>query len=67
MSFRLFITVILILFITPQTSMEYYNGVVDTVHSTGWFGNYGEAKRFVYRVTWSLMFLYLAFNLLAAC
>ena len=66
MSFRLFITLLLIVFITPQTSMEYYHVVVNTVHSTGVFANYGDAKRFVYRFTWFCMFLYLALNLLAA-
>nr|YP_010732237.1 hypothetical chloroplast RF47 [Watanabea sichuanensis]WDY13151.1 hypothetical chloroplast RF47 [Watanabea sichuanensis] len=65
MSFRLFMTVLLIVFITPQTSMKYDNVVVDAVHFTGFFAYYGTSKQFVFIFTWFCIFMYLILNLIA--
>ena len=60
---RVFVTITLILFITPQTSLTYYNYVLEEIHSTGIFLNYPDAKRFVFRFTWFCIFLYIALNI----
>lgn len=61
-SFRLVVTIIAVVVITPQIPMRYYNVVVDMMHSSGVFVDYGQAKRFVFRFTWGCIFLYLLLN-----
>ena len=61
--FRVTVTITLIFFITPQTSLTYYNYVLETIHSTGIFLNYPDAKRFVFRFTWGCVFLYIFLNI----
>lgn len=61
--FRVFVTITLILFITPQTSLTYYNYVLEEIHSTGIFLNYPDAKRFVFKFTWACIFLYIFLNI----
>ena len=60
---RVIVTITIIFFITPQTSLTYYNYVLETIHSTGIFLNYPDAKRFVFRFTWSCIFLYIFLNI----
>ena len=60
---RVVVTITLIFFITPQTSLTYYNYVLETIHSTGIFLNYPDAKRFVFRFTWGCVFLYIFLNI----
>ncbi len=66
MNSRLFIAVILIVFITPQTSITYYNYVVEIIHSTGIFLNYADVKKFVFRFTWFCISLFILFNSISA-
>ena len=61
---RVFITVSVIVFITPQTSLTYYNYVLEEIHSTGIFLNYPDAKKFVFRFTWICIFLYIFLNII---
>nr|YP_010732079.1 hypothetical chloroplast RF47 [Massjukichlorella minus]WDY12993.1 hypothetical chloroplast RF47 [Massjukichlorella minus] len=65
MIFRLFVTLILIAFITPQTSIVYYNFVIIYVHSLNLFLYYSQAKLFVISFTWICIFLYLLLNFVA--
>nr|YP_010731995.1 hypothetical chloroplast RF47 [Kalinella pachyderma]WDY12909.1 hypothetical chloroplast RF47 [Kalinella pachyderma] len=60
--FRVIVTLILIFFITFQTSLTYYNYVLEGVHSLGIFLNYPDAKRFVFRFTWGCIVLYIFLN-----
>ena len=62
-SIRIVTTITLIFFLTPQTSLTYYNYVLETIHSTGIFLNYPDAKRFVLRFTWGCVFLYIFLNI----
>ena len=60
---RVIVTITLIFFLTPQTSLTYYNYVLETIHSTGIFLNYPDAKRFVVKFTWGSVFLYIFLNI----
>ena len=62
--FRTFLTVFIILWITPQTSITYYNYVLNTMHSTRFFADYPAAKRFVASVTWFCIISYMITNFL---
>lgn len=61
---RVFVTITVILFITPQTSLTYYNYVLEEIHSTGIFLNYPAAKQFVFRFTWVCILLYIFLNII---
>nr|YP_009104986.1 hypothetical chloroplast RF47 [Watanabea reniformis]AIT93624.1 hypothetical chloroplast RF47 [Watanabea reniformis] len=61
-TFRLTLTIITILVITPQVPIRYYNFVVDIAYASGVFVNYGQAKRFVFRFTRGCIVLYLLLN-----
>ena len=61
-TFRLVVTLVAIVVITPQIPIRYYNIVVDMMHSSGVFVNYDQAKRFVFRLTWGCILLYLLLN-----
>ena len=65
MSVRLLITIILIAFITPQTTITYYNFVVEAIHATGIFLHYADVKKFVFRFTWICIILYMILNFTA--
>lgn len=60
---RVIVTITVILFITPQTSLTYYNYVIEEIHSTGIFLNYPDVKKFVFRFTWGCIFLYILLNI----
>lgn len=60
---RAVVTITLVLFLTPQTSLTYYNYVLEAIHSTGIFLSYPDAKRFVERFTWGSVFLYILLNI----
>ena len=62
MSLRLLVTLILIAFIIPQTTITYYNFVVQTIYSLGFFLSYADVKQFVFVFTWSCIALYLLLN-----
>lgn len=62
--FRTIITVFIILWITPQTSITYYNYVLNAMHSTRFFADYPAAKLFVVRVTWFCVIAYMIINFL---
>lgn len=66
MTSRLFIAFILIIFLTPQTSITYYNYVVEIIHSTGIFLNYADVKKFVFRFTWFCISLFIFLNSISA-
>ena len=66
MNVRLFVALILIFFITPQTSITYYNYVVETINSTGIFLNYADVKKFVFRFTWFCIFVFIFLNCLSS-
>ena len=61
---RVFVTIVVIIFITPQTSLTYYNYVLEEIHSTGIFLNYPDAKKFVFRFTWGCIILYIFLNII---
>lgn len=61
---RVVVTITLICFVTPQTSLTYYNYVIEEIHSTGIFLNYPDAKRFVFNFTWGCIFLYIFLNII---
>ena len=61
---RFVIASILIIFVTPQTSITYYNYVVLAIHSTGILLNYANVRKFVFRFTWFCIFVFLVLNLL---
>ena len=62
--FRAIVTLTVIAFITPQISVTYYDYVLRTVHSTGIFLNYPNAKRFVIQFTWLCILSYILINIL---
>ncbi|RYX79774.1 hypothetical protein EON70_00205 [bacterium] len=62
--FRVFITLFIIVWITPQTSITYYNYIFNTMHSTGLFPDYPAAKKFAVRVTWLCIISYMIINFL---
>ena len=61
---RFIVASIIIIFVTPQTSIIYYNYVVLAIHSTGILLNYAQVRIFVFRFTWFCVFLFLLLNLL---
>nr|YP_010731889.1 hypothetical chloroplast RF47 [Phyllosiphon coccidium]WDY12720.1 hypothetical chloroplast RF47 [Phyllosiphon coccidium] len=61
---RFIIASMLIIFVTPQTSIIYYNYVVLAIHSTGILLNYAQVRKFVFRFTWLCVFLFLFSNML---
>jgi preprotein translocase subunit SecG len=60
---RLFISLLLIRLILPQTSSD--NVVVSRFSDTGFFANYAEAKSVVSNLTWVLLFIVLLFHIFA--
>ncbi len=62
--FRTVVTLTVIAFITPQISITYYDYVLRTIHSTGIFLNYPNAKKFVIKFTWLCIFSYVLLNIL---
>ena len=63
-TFRVVVTLIIIAFITPQIPITYYDYVLRTVHSTGIFSNYPNAKNFVIQFTWLCIISYILINIL---
>lgn len=61
---RILVTLFVIFWITPQTSITYYNYVLNTVHSTRFFADYPSAKQFVAKVTWFSIIFYMVTNFL---
>jgi protein translocase SecG subunit len=59
---QLIIGIMLITIIIPQTPTE--NIVLRKFNETGLFTNYSQAKSFVNKLTWSLIFLFLMITLL---
>ena len=58
--FQLIIGLFLIVLIIPQTPTE--NIVLRKFSETGFFTNYNEAKNFLNRLTWLLIFSFLIFT-----
>jgi len=54
---RLTIAIVILILLVPQTTKQ--NFVLKTFHESGFFISYGEAKWFLNRLTWVLIFLFL--------
>nr|YP_010732197.1 hypothetical chloroplast RF47 [Calidiella yingdensis]WDY13111.1 hypothetical chloroplast RF47 [Calidiella yingdensis] len=65
MSFRLFFTILLIVFLVPQTATTYYNYLVNIIYSMNVFINYRDVKRFVFSFSWICIFFFMFFNIVA--
>ncbi|RYX87821.1 hypothetical protein EON73_00430 [bacterium] len=63
-TFRTLVTIFVIIWITPQTSITYYNYVLNAMHSTRLFADYPATKQFVVGVTWFCMISYMITNFL---
>lgn len=61
--FRLIVSLFLILFITPQTSVVYYNFVVLFLDAADVFVNYAQAKQYVFAITWTCISAFILLNL----
>lgn len=54
---RLIFAIVLIVLVVSQTKKE--NLLVEKIHESGFFSNYGEAKSFINLLTWSSIFLFI--------
>ena len=61
-SFQLFLGLLLIIIIIPQTPTE--NIVLRKFNETGFFTNYKESKSFLTKLTWALILLFLLTTLI---